>query len=434
MAGLDAVVGADGVFVYTSGFEVIRPVGRGVRGAVVVEAENRGSPLMLRDFNGFDVPSGAPQDVSYAPGMGNGFLFDGARSYARVQWQTGYAPGVSQVAQGVGQVIMRDFGRLLREGRMSEAVSPLGTYRQRLLVGLSQAAWFVTSFVAEGFNDAGGQVFQGAYAQNGVGCQLAINAVAAADGQPQTPYVRPDGVPLTPRQVLRRPGTDPVFVDVAAYTDYYRLRASISRQADAVAGYHRYDWPAAHRPTFTQAQADAAFAQGCHGGEALPLNAIDNRPFARAMLVALERRTDTGGPSPAMPPERLFTAGAKPADPALLNPLPHHEVSVPHVDGEGFPLGGVRFPAAELPLGSPIPPALTPVSTASTTATCGNYGGWRPYTAHQLRKRYGSREQYLAAYGILITGLVTRRLLRDADRRTLLDQAAADWTKAPAQS
>jgi len=351
-----------------------------------------------------------------------------------VQWQTSYSPGVPEAAQGVGQVIVRDFGRLLRDGRLGDAGSPLGSYRYRLLVGLSQAAWFVTSFVAEGFNDAGGQVFQGAYAQDGVGNQLAVNAVAAADGEPQTPYVRPNGVPLTPRQVVRRPETDPVFVDVAAYTDYYRLRASVSRQAGAVNGYHRYDWPAAHRPTLTQAQADSAFAQGCNSGEAIPLNAIDNRPYARAMLVALERRIGIGGAPAPMPRERLFTAGAQPADPALLNGLPGREVSVPQVDDDGFPLGGVRFPAADLPLGSPVPPALTPVSTASTTATCGNSGGWHPYTADELRERYGSRDRYLAAYDTLATGLVSQRVLLDADRQTLLDQAAAEWLKAPARS
>ncbi|WP_030599466.1 alpha/beta hydrolase domain-containing protein [Streptomyces fulvoviolaceus] len=434
VAGIDIVTGDDGVFAYTSGFELIRPIGQDARGEVVVEAENRGNPLMLRDFNGFDVPGGAPQDVSYSPGLGNGFLFEGGRSYARVQWQTGFSPGVPEAAQGVGQVIVRDFGRLLRDGRLGDADSPLGSYRHRLLVGLSQAAWFVTSFVAEGFNEARGQVFQGAYAQDGVGNQLAVNAVAAADGEPQTAYVRPDGIPLTPRQVLRRPKSDPVFVDVAAYTDYYRLRASVSRQEDATNGYHRYDWPAAHRPTLTKAQADSAFAQGCNDGEVIPLNAIDNRPYARALLVALERGLGIGGPPAPMPRERLFTAGAKPADPALLNGLPGREVSVPQVDTDGFPLGGVRFPAAALPLGSPVPPALTPVSTASITATCGNSGGWHPFTADELLERYGSLDHYLAAYDTLAARLVTQRLLLDSDRQPLLDQAAAEWSKAPAQS
>jgi hypothetical protein len=81
-----------------------------------------------------------------------------------------------------------------------------------------------------------------------------------------------------------------------------------------------------------------------------------------------------------------------------------------------------------------VPPALTPVSTASTTATCGNYGGWHPYTGDQLRSRYVSRERYLAAYDTLAVRLVAQRLLLDADRQSLLDQAAVEWSKALAQS
>src|SRR3712207_2564409 len=62
IAGLAALVGRDGVHEYTSGFEVIRPVDEAARsGVVVVEAENRGSPLLLGALNSFAVPSGAPQ-------------------------------------------------------------------------------------------------------------------------------------------------------------------------------------------------------------------------------------------------------------------------------------------------------------------------------------------------------------------------------------
>ncbi len=437
VAGLDSVAGADGHHTYTSGFELIRPVGKDRRSEVVVEAENRGIPLMLHGYNSFRTqpPVGAPQDVSYPAGMGDGFLFDEGRSYARVQWQTGISPGVPESAQGVGQVIVRDFGRLLRTGRLDEEDSPLGAYEHRLLVGLSQASWFVTSFVAEGLNDAGGRVFQGAYAQDGAGNQLAINGVAAADGEPQIPYTRPDGVPLAPQQVLRRPATDPVFVDVAAYTDYYRLRGSVSRQADPAHGYHRYDWPAAHNPVLSAASADTAFEQfGCNDKRPIPLNPVHSQPYGRALLVALERRLGINGPREQMPPEQVFKAGARPADPALLNGLPGREVTVPQTDADGFPIGGVRFPAADLPLGSPIPPAVPPVSTASITAVCGNYGGWQPYTAEELKRRYSSLDDYLGVYDARVTGLVANGLLLERDRRPLLDRAAEEWSKAPTTS
>lgn len=452
VAGLATVAGADGAYRYRSGFEVIRPVDPVERSEVVVEAENRGSPLLLGAYNSLTVPGGAPQEVTYPAGLGNGFLFEAGRAYARVQWQTGISPGVPAAAQGVGQVIVRDFGRLLRDGLAGqEGGSRLGTYRHRLLVGVSQAGWFVTSFVAEGFNadpdpdprrgrPGSRRVYAGAYAQNGLGNQLAINAVAAADGGDQDPYVRRDGVPLVPSEVLTRPDSDPVFVDTATYTDYYRLRAGVSRQAPRTARYRRYDWPAAHSPVLTAAAAERAFtALGCNDGVPVPLNPIDTRPYARALLVALEGRL--GVPTAAqarLPRERLFVLGGAGAtvdgalDPALLNGLPDRSVAVPHVDADAQPLGGVRFPAAELPLGRPVPPSLPPVSTEGITAVCGNFGGWQPYPAAELVARYGSLERYLSAYDALAVRLVDDGLLLDADRAVLLAAARAAWAAAPA--
>lgn len=94
----------------------------------------------------------------------------------------------------------------------------------------------------------------------------------------------------------------------------------------------------------------------------------------------------------------------------------------------------MRFPAADLPLGSPVPPVLTPVSTDSITAVCGNFGGWQPYSAGELRDRYHSLDSYLAAYDALAVKLVKEGVLLDADRQVLLDQAAAEWSTAPAYS
>ncbi len=436
VAGLARLAGARGAHRYTSGFEVIRPVAPGDADLVVVEAENRSSPLLLGALNGFAVPAGAPQDVTYPAGLGTGFLFDGRRAYARVQWQTGIAPGVPAAAQGVGEVIVRDFGRTLRSGRIAGARSPLGAHRRLLLAGTSQAAWFVTSFVAEGFNVRPGRrsrrVFDGAYAQHGLGNELAINT-AAADGGPQDPYLRPDAVPLRPEQVLRRPRTDPFFVDVAAYTDFYRLRAGVSRAAPAAAGYRRYDWPGAHSPATTPAAAELAFERlRCNGGVPVALNPVDTRPYARAMLAALETQVRRGGRARgALAHERTFVLGAPPVDPSVFNGLPGRAVPLPHVDADRQPLGGVRFPAAVLPLGRPVPPSLPPVSTQGILAVCGNFGGWQPFTAAELAARYGSRERYLAAYDALAARLVARGLLLEADRRPLLDRAAAEWGVAP---
>ncbi len=42
--------------------------------------------------------------------------------------------------------------------------------------------------------------------------------------------------------------------------------------------------------------------------------------------------------------------------------------------------------------------AFGPVTTSSITATCGNLGGFAPFSPKQLASRYGSEANYLAAY------------------------------------
>ena len=74
------------------------------------------------------------------------------------------------------------------------------------------------------------------------------------------------------------------------------------------------------------------------------------------------------------------------------------------------------------------------MSTASITAVCGNYGGWQPYTAEELKRRYSSLDDYLGVYDARVTGLVANGLLLERDRRPLLDRAAEEWSKAPTTS
>lgn len=221
---------ADGNYVYTSEFELLTPrkQRRGTH-TVFVESENRGHPELFSWIQDF-AATGKPSTIVYSRGFGNGFLFEHGHSYARVQWQTGISAGVPSTAQGVGLVIQRDFGRLLRAKRRDRPPrTRLPRLRTLVLMGDSQSGWEVTTFVGEGFNGdpvTGSRVFDGAIAVNGHGNWLAINRLGD-DGLPETPYVRPKGVPLTPGQLLSRPESDPVFVNVGAFTDYYRIRPSL---------------------------------------------------------------------------------------------------------------------------------------------------------------------------------------------------------------
>ncbi|HKN97102.1 MAG TPA: hypothetical protein VJX10_08310, partial [Pseudonocardiaceae bacterium] len=319
---------ARGDYDYSAQFELITAApGEPRSDGVLVEAENRGNPLLLDFLQNFPGQvTGAPNAVQYPAGLGNGFLQDNGLAWARVQWQgpNGTAapvnPTVPANAQGVGQVIMRDFGLLLRgdDGDVGTAAG-LPAFRKLLIGGYSQSAWFTDTFLAEGFNvpprghgPAPRRVFDGAYTQDGVGNWLGLNQINADRGFPtQTSYVQPNGVPLTPNQLLHRPPTDPFLVDITAYTDFYRVRASLFNTAPLPPNAREYDLPAAHAPSFTRPAGSTVNQLGCDlGGPPIPaLNPIDSRPFARNAILGLARQVGVAGLrgfAPALPPSTRF--------------------------------------------------------------------------------------------------------------------------------
>ena len=202
---------------YAVEYEILRPTGGARPRLLLVEAENRGSPLLLDALGDLEPgASGAPSAATY-PASASRILRRERLAYARVQWQTGIAASVPATAQGVGEVIMRDFARALR------ATAP-----RRALIGVSQGAFFVTTFLAEGFNalPGGGRAYDQMLTVDGNGNWMAINGLAGS--APEDPYVRQNGRPLPYRVLLHRPRTDPLLVDVANYTDFYRLRAGLT--------------------------------------------------------------------------------------------------------------------------------------------------------------------------------------------------------------
>ena len=84
---------ADGNYDYLSEFEIIEPAKPGTNSVILVEAENRGTPVLLNTLHNI-AESGPPSKTTNGGNPGNGFLFEHATSYARVQWQTGVAAGV----------------------------------------------------------------------------------------------------------------------------------------------------------------------------------------------------------------------------------------------------------------------------------------------------------------------------------------------------
>ncbi len=437
VAGLAGVpTDVNGLVPYTSEFELIAPADQD-SDVVLVEAENRGRPAMLLSLLGFatGTPDSSPDGSTYPPGLGSGWLAGQDLSYARVQWESGIAAGVPGTAQGVGEVIVRDLGRLLGGTAPAPTGTPLPTYRSAVLGGISQSAWFVDTFVAEGFNvddRTGRGVFDAAVTISGNGNWLAINQLAGT--APQRPYVLEDGVPLTYEQILTRRKSDPLFVDVATYTDYYRLRASVTATADRPRGVVRYDWPAPHAGVAAYPDALVFGTLQCNGGQVVPRNPISYNPHLRTLVsdVVQAVRHPGRGDRRLLPPSAVFALQPAPAaDPQSFNDLPGVALQVPQTDPvTAQPVGGVRFPDAEVPLGRPVPVALGPVGTSSILDVCGNWGGWQPFTAAELTALYGSVDGYLARYTAAVDAQIRDGYLDATERGPLLVAARAAYLSA----
>lgn len=392
----------DGEVPYSSRFELIVPApGEKPNEVIYIDSENRGGAI--------------------SQGALGGFLQNHSTSYGRVQWQTSYSAGVPADAQGIGLVIMRDFARLVA-GRTTAGKIDAVPYRKMILGGISQSAWFVNSFIAEGFNVdpvTGGRIFDAAIAIDGIGGWLAINDMAAARGVgSQYPYVVPNGVPLSRRELLKRPSTDPLYIDVANYTDFYRLRAGLTSTTQSDARFRRYDWPSPH-----------ANGPAPRCGYTAPVNPLRYPAYFRAVVWNVEKAigVKAAAAAPGLPPSTVFTLGPAPLGSPLYNPLPGAEARVPIVDKDGWPVGGVRFAEAVAPTGRPDPVSVPPSDTSSIDNTCGNSGGWKAWSAEQMIARYGDKAGYLAAYAKALDATIKGGFVLPQERAAMLKAAEGAW-------
>ena len=76
-----------------------------------------------------------------------------------------------------------------------------------------------------------------------------------------------------------------------------------------------------------------------------------------------------------------------------------------------------------------MPVSLSPVLTTSISETCGNLGGWQPFTAAQLAARYGNQARYVKLYGDSLDKLIAAGYLLGSDRAEMLKTAAALYAK-----
>jgi len=426
ISGLSELAAGRATVPYRVAFHIVEPESAWDADAVVVEAPNRGNNIIARTLG---VPSAPPavQGDGASPAaaaIGDGFLPNHRISLAGVQWQAGLPGGPPDTAQGIGEVVVRDFGRWLGGAfRSGPAVAPI--FRRRILAGASQSAWFVNTFIAEGFNrdpETGRGVYQGAFTRNGNGVVLAINGFA--EGGRPFPYARNDLAPLEPDQLLSRPVSDPKLVDVISLNDFYRLRASVFARAPDRIGLRRYATAAPHaRP----ASAEIVFeTMKCNGGAPIALSTVSDALYLRPLVLGLFRSIGEGGAGERdLPPDAPFKLRPAPDDFKGLNRIGATPLWIPESGPNGAPMGGIPTLEATLPLGLAEPPALPPVVIASIADTCGNFSGWRPFAADELTRRYGSRANYVKLAGEKATDLVSAGYLLDEDEATAIRQVEA---------
>jgi hypothetical protein len=378
---------------YEVSFQIVAP--EAGSDAVVVEAPNRGRTI----FPGMiAVPAVAtgPNADQVASAIGDKFLLSHRISIAAIHWQTGFAASVPQNAQGIGEVVVRDFGRWLGGAFRSGDIS-LPIFHHRILAGVSQAGWFVNSFIAEGFNvdpETGRGVYQGAFTRNGNGVVLAINGFAGE--REQFPYSRADLTPLMPVELLSRPASDPELVDVISLTDFYRVRASIFARAPSAPRLHRYATAAPHASGGAVLPEVVFGTMKCNGGAPISLSKVRDALYLRPLILDLSASiSGTQADKGAFPSDAPFTLEPVSAEIEGVNLLDGTPLWAPKTAPNGMPVGGIPTLEAALPIGLPRPIAVPPVEIASISDTCGNFSGWEAFSVDELARRYGGRANTL---------------------------------------
>ena len=278
-------------------------------------------------------------------------------AYARVQWQVGHAAGVPEHAQGVGLVILRDFGRWLRgrvPGAGDRGREPVGVVREHVR-------------------------------RRGVQRRIPTPAAASTPARSPTSRAgtgwRSTGWATTARRRRRtrgptacrcpRPSCSPAR---RATRSWSRSRATPTTTGCGRADRRTRRSPRAPVTTTSRARTrraascrpDAVFGVlGCNGGRAVPMNPMGAGPSVRADAARAVPRggRDRVWPTACPRSRRRCSSTLGPAPPASehFNALPGVELRVPVVDADAQPVGGVRFPDVELPLGRAEPVALVAV-------------------------------------------------------------------------
>jgi hypothetical protein len=336
-------------------------------GALLVDVPNRGRPYALALYN-------SPHDEPFEAGtleVGTGFLQDRGFAVAEVHWELGQgadlpsftdSSGQKRFVEGAGFAIVRDAADFLSHAAADAGgtANPLdGAIKLTLASGKSQSGRFLKTFLLNGFNTAEGRrIFDGMHVfvsgagmlpimRSGTGPQSSANG-SPTFANPEFRGVNEDVLTIgdVVGRVEARGEKPPLMILINTTTDYFSLRASLSRTGaegtdeQPIPGNVRiYEIAGASHVIVPRADCE------------LPPAKLDWSPVSRATLLHLVSWAASGKEPPA---GRLMPLEEARDEPTVLRApahLPKARIEVPKRDEDGNSIGGVRLPDIQVPLG-----------------------------------------------------------------------------------
>jgi hypothetical protein len=439
---------ARGLVGYTAKISLILPANpSNGNGVLLVDIPNRGRPYAQALYN-------SPRDEPFESGtfeVGTGFLQDRGFGVAAVRWELGQgaelpsftdSAGQQRFVEGVGFAIIRDTADFLAHAAADTAgnANPLhGAIKRTLAAGKSQSGRYLKTFLLNGFNMVDGRrVFDGMHVfvsgagmlpimQSGAGPQSSATG-APTFANPEFQGVNEDVLTINDviQRVKARGENPPRIVLINTTTDYFSLRASLSRtgaegttEQPIPDNVRVYEIAGASHIVVPRADCN------------LPPAKLDWSPISRATLLHLDDWVAKGTEPPA---NRLMPLEDSKNDPTVLRApahLPKAVIQVPKRDEDGNSVGGVRLPDMQAPLGANAqqnPPLSFLCSLAAAYVAFPRARADADATHNEHRpvmERYKTRNEYVNQIRMAARDLARDRFLLAEDAAIIIQSAAA---------
>lgn len=443
----NAVLNRRGNAEYSTRVTLIAPAKAAAsNGTLLVDIPNRSRATAQALFNS---PRAAPLSIGSTE-PGNGFLQEEGFTVATVHWELSKDVQLPHMQGADGQPVyiaasafpmVRDVAAFLARSSADAAGTSnpaRGLIKRTVGFGYSQSGRFLKSLLFGGENRVGGRSTFDAMLILGApagGIHLPSHPGAESRAGAIPTFSDPDlrGVHELPAvsvsdlmSIVKERGEDPpktIFLNTT--TDYFSLRGSLGRT-----GVDGREQPLPPNVRMYDVAAGPHIRIAAKSQCSLPYSRLDWFPVLRATLLMLQRWTADNTLPPAS--ELMPLEAARPDDPLVLQ-APRHLtgaiVKVPVRDADGIPLGGVRLPDVEVPLGA------NAVQNPPMTFLCSLAGGFSefkktsaeraaaPDSRASLAERYKSRADYAAKVRAAALALQERGFLLPADVAVIVDDA-----------